>query len=454
MAASVTAGLAATALPRNAAAEDTSPAAAVHPGETHEVKIGLVGCGGRGTGATLDALSGENGPLKVVAMGDVMPHRLQSSFDAISGKDQFATSIEIPDDRKHIGFDAYLKVMDALSPGDVVILATPPAFRWVHFSAAIARGLNVFMEKPVTVDAPTSLRMLELNEQAKAKNLKVAVGLMCRHCEARGELHDRIRQGEIGDLTLLRAYRMTGPTGSASAPPNDGSMSDLMHQIRHFHGFLWLSGGAVSDFLIHNIDECCWMKDAWPVEAIGSGGRHYRGESVDQNFDTYSIEYTFADGTKLMVDGRNMPGCHNQFASYAHGTKGSAVISTASHTPAKCRTYRDQSFDKSSLTWQFDRREPSPYRREWEDLIAAIRSDDPYNELERGVMASAVTSMGRFACHTGQKITLDQYLKNKQEFAPGIDQLTLQSESPLKKLPNGDYPVPMPGLVKRQEYLQ
>ena len=164
---------------------------------------------------------------------------------------------------------------------------------------------------------------------------------MCRHCPARQELFDRIQNGEIGDITMMRAYRMAGPTGSAAAPPNDGSLPELQYQIKHFHGFLWLSGGAVSDFLIHNIDESCWMKNAWPVKAIASGGRHYRGDAVDQNFDVYSIEYTFADGTKLLVDGRTIPGCKREFASFAHGTKGLAVISTASHCLQKQESLKD-----------------------------------------------------------------------------------------------------------------
>src|SRR5262249_23068583 len=164
------------------------------------------------------------------------------------------------------------------------------------------------------------------------RNLKVGVGLMCRHCAAREELFNRIKDGQIGELTLLRAYRMTGPVGSFSSGPKPDGISELLYQVKRFHSFLWASGGCYSDFLIHNIDECCWMKDAWPPQAKAGGGRHYRSNAIDQNFDTYSVEYTFADGTKLYLEGRNIPGCHQEFASYAHGTKGSAVISTSGHT--------------------------------------------------------------------------------------------------------------------------
>ena len=431
----------------------SSASTPVHAAEDNTIQVALIGCGGRGTGAAINSLSVENGPIKLVAMADVFENNLTNSYAAVSQNAQVSSKVDVPEDRRFIGFDAYKKAMDCLKPGDIAVLTTPPAFRWVHFTYAIEKGINVFMEKPVTVDAPSSRKMLELNEQALAKNLKVAVGLMCRHCKARHELLDRIHNDEIGEITMLRAYRMAGPTGSAACPPKPDGISDLMYQIRNFHGFLWLSGGAVSDFLIHNIDESCWMKGKWPVEAIGLGGRHYRDEYIDQNFDSYAMEYTFDDGTKLFVDGRTIPGCKQEFASYAHGTKGVGVISTAAHTPAKCRIFKGQAMVQENLTWAFPHPEPNPYQLEWDNLIAAIREDRPYNEVERGVMASAVTSMGRMACHTGQRITLDQFMSLDHEFGPGIDQLTMDSESPLKPLPNGKYPVPMPGLVKETEYL-
>jgi predicted dehydrogenase len=197
--------------------------------------------------------------------------------------------------------------MDTLRRNDVVILTTPPAFRGVHFAYAIERGINTFMEKPTTVDGPSTRRMMQLAERSERANLKVGVGLMCRHCDARRELYDRIRRGQLGELTLLRAYRQTGPVAFFASPPRPQGISELMYQIQRFHSFLWASGGAFSDFLIHNIDECCWMKDAWPVSAKASGGRHFRGDSIDQNFDTYSVEYTFADGTKLLLEGGTSP---------------------------------------------------------------------------------------------------------------------------------------------------
>jgi predicted dehydrogenase len=383
-------------------------------------------------------------------MADVFPNRLSSSYDHL--KEDFEASMDVPDDRKFIGFDAYKHAMDCLKPSDVVILATPPAFRWVHFTYAIQKGLNVFMEKPISVDGASTRRMLDLGRESAQRNMKVGVGLMCRHCSARRELYDRIRGGQIGDIVMMRAYRMAGPTASAFSLPKPDGITELLYQIQRFHSFLWASGGAFSDFYIHNIDECCWMKDAWPVEAQSSGGRHYRGDYIDQNFDSYSTEYTFADGSKLFLEGRCVPGCHDQFASYAHGSKGSAIISMSSHTPARCRTFKGQKFSDDEVTWKYGEKEPNPYRVEWVDLIDAIRHDKPYNEVWRGAQASLVTAMGRMSAHTGQVVTYEQALHHEHEFAPDVDKLTLDGPAPLQAGSDGKYPIPQPGITKDREY--
>jgi predicted dehydrogenase len=365
--------------------------------------------------------------------------------------------MEVPEDHKFIGFDAYKKAIDCLRKGDVVIFATPPAFRWVHFGYAIEKGVNVFMEKPVTVDGPSTVKLLKLAEESAKKNLKVGVGLMCRHCEARGELFKRIKNNEIGDLVLLRAYRMAGRTAMEVSPRKPDGISELMYQVQRFHSFLWASGGCYSDFLIHNIDEACWMKDAWPVKAMGTGGRTYRAdpksgqEWIDQNFDAYTVEYTFEDGAKLVLEGRTIPGCHQEFATYAHGTKGSAVVSTSGHMPSHARYYKTQTLEGTpTWAWGDPNKEPNPYQLEWDHLIQAIRKDESYNEAERGAKASLVTAMGRKSCHTGRIVTYEQMLKDDHDLAPGIEKFTLESEAPVKADKDGRYPVPMPG-YKRQE---
>ncbi|MBN1817977.1 MAG: Gfo/Idh/MocA family oxidoreductase [Sedimentisphaerales bacterium] len=420
----------------------------VYAAERNTIQVALVGCGGRGTGAASQALSVKNGPTRLVALADVFENRLQRSYKSL--KEQHDNKTDVPADRRFVGFDGYKKAMDCLNPGDVVILATPPAFRWVHFTYAIQKGIHVFMEKPVTVDGPTTRRMLKLAEESIKKNLKVGVGLMVRHCRGRQELLDRIRNGEIGDIVTLRGYRMSGR--SATAGPKPANTSELLYQIARFHAFLWASGGCYSDYYIHQIDECSWMKGAWPVEAQATGGRHTRGDSLDQNFDNYSIEYTYPDGTKLFYYGRNMAGCYASFSSYAHGTKGSAVISTSGHSPGRVRTYKGHNMTDANLLWRYPQPEQSPYQLEWDDLIDAIRNDTPYNEVERGATASMVASMGRMAAHTGQVISYDQMLNCEHEFAPDVDKLTMDSPAPLQPGTDGKYPVPQPGILKNREY--
>jgi predicted dehydrogenase len=420
----------------------------VHAAENNTIQVALIGCGGRGTGAADNALSVKNGPIKLVAMADVFENRLKTSCQNL--KNRHKDQVDVPEERKFIGFDGYKKAMDCLKPGDVAIFGTPPAFRWVHFGYAIQKSLNVFMEKPITVDGPTTRKLFDLAEASVKKNLKVGVGLMVRHCRGRRELWDRIKSGEIGEIIALRAYRMGGR--AAAVRPKPENMSELLYQIQRFHSFLWASGGVFSDFYIHQIDECSWMKDAWPVSAHATAGRHFRGDAVDQNLDSYGVEYTYPDGTKLFYYGRNITGCHDEFASYAHGTKGAAIISTAAHSPGRVRTFKGHKFDKESTLWAFPQPEPSPYQLEWDDLIAAIRQDQPYNEAKRGAEASLVTSMGRMAAHTGRIITYDEILNLDHEFAPDVDKFTADSPAPVQADATGKYPVPQPGITKKREY--
>jgi len=429
----------------------------MYAGQSNTIKVALIGCGGRGTGAASNALSVNNGPIKLVAMGDVFESRLNSSYKNL--KKIHADQVDVPRDRQFVGFDAYKHAMDCLSPGDVAIFATPPAFRWVHFTYAIKKGLNVFMEKPVTVDGPTSRRMFKLAEEATAKNLKVGVGLMSRHSRALEQLAQRIQDGEIGEVILQRGYRMHGPIGFFSSLPKPPGISDLLYQVQRFHSFIWASGGNFSDFNIHIIDHLCWMKNAWPIKAHALGGRHYRQSPegityVDQNFDTYSVEYTYADGSKFFLDGRCIMGCNDIYSSYAHGSKGMAIVSKSGDCGMPSSTYRGQNPVKSKMIWQSKVRpeERNPYQNEWNSLIDAIRNDKPYNETERGVRTSLVTSMGRMAAHTGQEITYDKILNCDHEMAPGLDKLTMDSPAPLRSNSEGKYPVPEPGIVKDQEY--
>ena len=429
----------------------------VHAAGSDVIQVALVGAGGRGTGAADNAMSSKMGPVKLVAIADVFQDKLDRSISEL--KHKCGDKVDVPDDRKFIGFDGYKKAMDALKPGDVVILTTPLAFRWVHFTYAIQKKLNVFMEKPLTSDGPTSRRMLKLAEEASAKNLKVGVGLMSRHARPLEELQKRIQDGELGDVILLRGYRMHGPVGSAFSTKWPGEPSELLWQIRRFHSFLWASGGCFSDFYIHHIDHLCWMKNAWPIKAQAIGGRHYKtdpkGEQyVDQNFDSYSVEYTFADGAKMYMDGRCINGCNDIYSSYAHGSKGMAVVSHSNDCDPPSRIFKGQNAQRSNMLWEskVKSEERNPYENEWNDLMHAIRNDKPYNEADRGVRASVTTSMGRMAAHTGQEITFEDFLNSQNEYAPTVDKLTMESAAPLVATAEGKYPIPMPGIVKDKEY--
>ncbi|MBN1806517.1 MAG: Gfo/Idh/MocA family oxidoreductase [Sedimentisphaerales bacterium] len=429
----------------------------MYAGQSNTIKVALIGCGGRGTGAADNALSVKNGPIKLVAMGDVFERRLKNSYANL--KKMHESKVDVPEDRQFIGFDAYKKAMDCLSPGDVAIFASPPAFRWVHFTYAIKKGLNVFMEKPVTVDGPTSRRMFELAKQSEEKNLKVGVGLMSRHSRALEQLYKRIQNGEIGDIIMQRGYRMHGPVGFFSSLPKPPGISELLYQVQRFHSFIWASGGNFNDFYIHIIDHQCWMKNDWPVKAQALGGRHYKQNPdgityVDQNFDTYSVEYTYPDGAKLIMDGRCIDGCYNNFSSAAHGSKGMAIVSKDGDCGMPSSIHEGQNPTRSNMIWESRVRpeERNPYQNEWNDLIDAIRNDKPYNEAERGVKASLVTSLGRMAAHTGQEVTYEQILNSDHEMAPSLDELTMNSPAPLKADSKGRYPVPQPGIIKDREY--
>ncbi|WP_413431383.1 Gfo/Idh/MocA family protein [Crateriforma spongiae] len=423
------------------------------------LQVALIGCGGRGTGAASNALRVDNGPTKLVAMADVFENRLEISLSALNNEfRETPDKVDVPKDRRHVGFDAYEKALDALNPGDIAVFATPLAFRWVHFQKAIEKGLHVFMEKPLIADGPSAKRMLELSKKADEKNLKCAVGLMIRHCRGRQQLHQRIQDGEIGDIIAMRAYRMQGVIGSCFSTKKPEHKSEVEWQIERFHSFLWASGGSFSDFYIHQIDETSWMKNAFPIKAHAVGGRHYRhnedGELyVDQNFDTYSVEYTYPDGTKLFFDGRNMLGCQNEMSSVVHGTKGSAFVSKFGHSPRGVSSYKDQEQNRRQRIWEYDTPKLSPYDLEWEDFVDAIVNDKPYNEVPRGVEASLVTSMGRMAAHTGQEITIEQMRECPQMFAPDADKMTMDGPAPVMPDADGLYPIPKPGINKKFEYV-
>lgn len=421
---------------------------AVHPSGSDEIRLALIGCGGRGAGAAADALSVADANLKLYAIADIFQQQIDNKRKGLAS--QFKEKVDVADDRCFVGIEAYKQAIDCLRPGiDIAAFATPPAFRAAHFAYAIEKGVHVFMEKPISIDGPSTKRILALADQADAKNLKVGVGLMCRHSVARRELFDRLQNGEAGDLLNFYGYREHGPVMPMDLYPGPPEgMSELFWQCKRFHNFIWASGGVFSDFYVHHIDEVCWMKNAWPVKAEAIGGRHFQGKVNDQNFDSYGVEWTFADGAKFFYSGRTMKDCEQKFGVFGQGSKGAFTISERGHSPAKSTIYKSQLMDKDNILWTAPQPEKSPYRIEWEDLVAAILGNTPYNEAKRGAEASLVTAMGRFAAHTGKTVTFQEMLDCPDDLTAGVATLTDTSPAILLADGEGKYPVPMPGQFK------
>jgi len=421
-----------------------APLAVPRPGyatEDNTIRMALVGCGGRGTGAAANALA-TKGPAKLVALADVFPDRIERSHKVLTEK--VGARVDVPPERQFVGFDGFRKAIDVLGKGDLVLLATPAAFRPLHLEYAVEKGVNVFMEKSFAVDAPGTRRVLRAGELAAQKNLKVASGLMWRHDPAREEAVRRLHDGAIGEIILLRTYRMHGPVGFRPRQPGE---SELAHQIRNYSCFNWLNASFFVDWLIHNIDVCCWAKNAWPVSAQGQGARVARGDP-DQMLDQYSVEYTFADGSKLFAQGRHVTGCWDIFSDFAHGTKGSAVL-MENLAAAKSRIYKGHSQTPENLIWRYKGPPVDPYQREHDLLFEAIRNDRPYNETERAAKACLVSIMGRMAAESGLVIAYDEALASNLELAPGLDQVTsLDAPAPVTPDAAGKYPVPVPGRTK------
>ncbi|MHC4085790.1 MAG: Gfo/Idh/MocA family protein [Planctomycetota bacterium] len=408
--------------------------------ENSMIKLAVVGCGGRGTGAVADAFSTKGGPVKLHAMADLFENRLKGSLSNLTKGHK--GKVDVPPERQFVGFDGYKKAIDCLGPGDVVLLTTHAAFRPLQFEYAVKKGVNVFAEKSFATDAPQVRRWLKTAELSEKKNLKVGVGFMWRHSKARQEVIRRIHDGVIGDVHTMRIYRVHGPV---HCPPLPKNANELVFQLRHPNSFTWVSSGFFIDWHCHNIDVACWAKGAWPVSAQGMGGRCY--EQAGSQFDHYTVEYTFADGTKLLAFSRHMNGCWNTYSDYAHGSKGSAVIMASLGDP-KPKIYKSHNMVKKDLTWEFGKSDPNPYHAEWQVLVDAIRQNKPHNEARRAGEAEVVALMGRMATHTGQYITWDQALNSNFQFVKDIDNMTFDTPAPIKAGPNGIYAAPQPGITK------
>jgi predicted dehydrogenase len=412
----------------------------VHAAENNTIKLALVGCGGRGTGAVADALSTTGGPVQLHAMADIFDHRLKGSLANL--KNGFKEKVAVTPERCFLGFDAYRKAIDCLGPGDVVLLTTPAAFRAMHFEYAVEKGVNVFMEKSFAPDSPGVRRILKSAEASEKKNLKVAAGFMWRHSKAREEVIQRIHDGAIGDLHTLRIYRVHGPVHCGPLPKD---ANELLWQIQNYSCFSWVSSGFFIDWHCHNVDVACWAKGAWPVAAQAFGGRVYPQAAT--NFDHYTVEYTFADGAKLFAFTRAMSGCWDEYSDYAHGTKGSAVIMSNLGQPDP-KIYKGQKMTPENLVWKYGQADLNPYVQEWQLLLDAVRQNKPHNEARRAAEADLAAIMGRMAAHSGQYITWDQAMKSEFQFVKDIDHMTAETTAPIQAGADGTYAASVPGVTK------
>lgn len=400
-----------------------------HAFGSDEIKIGLVGCGGRGTGAAAQAMNTE-GATKVVALADAFPDKVQSTLRGLKG--QHPEKVDVPADRQFSGFDAYKKVLE--TDCDIVILATSPGFRPLHFEAAINAGKHVFMEKPVAVDPAGVRRVLESAKKAKEKNLAVAVGLQRRHERRYRETIKRLQDGAIGDILLTRAYWNGGGVWTRPRKPEQ---TEMAYQMRNWYYFNWLCGDHITEQHIHNLDVINWLKDGYPVKAQGQGGRQVRtGIDNGEIYDHHMIEYTYGDGSKMLSCCRHIKNTWSSVSEHAHGTTGSCDIGGAKITDSSGNT-----------TWSYGRGGGGGHQQEHHDLFADIRKGILPAEGEYGALSSMTSILGRMATYSGKEIMWEDALNSNKVISPVDDFTTMNDVPPTVPDEDGRYPIPMPGVT-------
>jgi len=386
-----------TAALASAIAPGTNAFAGQRAAGSDAIRIGLIGCGGRGIGAVEDALNSSQG-VKLVAMGDAFSDRVTAGRTRL--REKFAGSIDVPDDRAFTGFDAYQKVL--ASDVNYIILATPPGFRPAHLAAAVAAGKNIFTEKPVAVDGPGIRAVLEVYEQARAKGLGIAAGTQRRHQTGYLETMKRIHDGAIGNISSARCYWNQGFLWKKDRQPE---WTDAEWQLRNWLYFTWLSGDHIVEQHVHNLDAVNWAMNAHPISANGMGGRQVRtSPDYGHIFDHFAIDYEYANGTTLASQCRQIEGCGKSVSEALIGDKGSSQLDKYTISGAKA--------------WKFEGRDNRPYVQEHTDFIAAIRAGKPYNELKTVAESTLTAIMGRMSAYTGKVVTWDQALNSKEQLMP------------------------------------
>ncbi len=404
-----------------------------HSSVDDTIKVALIGCGGRGTGAALQALSVKQN-VKLVAMADAFRDRIDSCYNSLMSEKEAGkgvkSRVDVPEERKFVGFDSY---KDAISQADVVLLTTPPGFRPIHFEEAVRQGKHVFMEKPVATDAPGIRRVLAAAEESKKKNLKVVVGLQRHYQKSYLETYKKvIEEGAIGDIVAARCYWNNDGVWVNERQPNQ---TEMEYQMRNWYYFVWLCGDHINEQHIHNIDVINWFKGSYPTEATGMGGRQVRiDKKYGEIFDHHYVEFKYNDGMILSSSCRHQPGTVSDVSEHLVGTKGRAT--------------EGRIFDLAGNTiWRHKGEgDANPYQVEHDVLFDCIVNNKPINDAERGAKSTMTAIMGRMATYSGKKVRWEEALNSNENLMP--DKYTWDTLP--KTLPDKDgyYKIPTPGKTK------
>ncbi len=371
-----------------------------HVAGSDTLNVGLIGCGGRGTGAATQALNADKN-VKLIAMGDAFADRLEQSLSTLQRDEAIRGKIDVPPDRRFVGFEAYKQVL--ATPVDVVLLTTPPHFRPAHLKAAIDAGKHVFAEKPVAVDAPGVRSVIATCEEAKKKNLAVVSGLCYRYEPSKRETMKRVHDGAVGEIVALHTNYNTGALWHK---PRQPSWSDMEWQMRNWLYFTWLSGDHNVEQHIHSLDKMAWaMNDQYPTRATGLGGRQVRtGPEFGHIFDHHAVVYEYPSGVKIFAYCRQQPGCANDVNDYVMGTEGTCDVMKHAIT--------------GKHPWRYRGPREDMYQVEHNELFASIRAGRPINNGDYMTKSTLMAIIGRMATYTGKVITWEQALHSKDDLTP------------------------------------
>jgi myo-inositol 2-dehydrogenase / D-chiro-inositol 1-dehydrogenase len=400
-----------------------------HAAGDDAIKIALVGCGGRGTGAAYNAMHADP-RVKLVAMADAFSDSLANSLNTLAK--QCPKQVDVPPERQFVGLDAHQKAIDA--GADVVLLCTPPGFRPMQFEAAVKAGKHVFLEKPVATDVPGFRRVLAANAEAKKKNLLVAVGHHLRHETKYRELLARIHDGAIGPLLFMRVYFNSDGIWTRARQLD---YTEMKYQIRNWYHFTWLSGDHLVEQHVHDIDIANWMAGAHPIEAEGMGGRQVRvGPKVGEIFDHHAVEFTYANGLKLFSYCRQMPGCWGSFSEHAHGTLGTVNLDGGGAGRLRINGQKPTVLPHG----------PDGHQLEMNDFFAAMTAGKPYNEVDATADSTMTAILGRMATYSGKVVTWDEAIRSELDLTPK----TIAWDAPtlVQPGPDGSYACAIPGVTK------